>query len=442
MKHRITKLLVFFSLICPWTWGEAGPSAQAPGPHSTPPFYLGAWVGADTFQWGDLKGMGSDSASTIEAICEDLAACGCNSVWVAGFDPFYAEMALMQTWLDAAHRHGLKVVLQGSGFPYAIPKDEPRMLARTRSEVIPTWVKIARKYGRHPALLAYCPVEEIGDNVELGETPTLDALAELGRAVAKVDSVHPVTTIHIAAWYNVAVEESKIRGRDMRVEVADLYVFTHVTDWSLPGTAWETSDEATRAFLDWTGRHVRFSRSIGVPMWLFAQANETTWVRRMEEGGKPDSRPNFRMPTPAEMSFQVWGAILAGAKAVFFFPYNSFPQPPSQDQANLMEWEHGTGIRTLDGQPSLSHQGLAAAGERVRDHLAILGQLQPEGEISEEGKVLARLFRHTKNKKKFVVLLNRDVEGPQEIPAGFDQRWGLPASTTLEAGEGRIIPSR
>ncbi|MBI2193444.1 MAG: hypothetical protein HYU36_15825 [Planctomycetes bacterium] len=422
-----------------WTAAEGKRESRPVGTRDAP-FYLGAWVGADLFAWGDLLGMGEDSASTIDAISADLASLGCNAVWVAGFAPWFAETPRIGLWLDTAEKHQLKAVIQGSGFPYAIPKGEERLLARTRSEVVPFWKSVARQWGRHPALLAYCPVEEIGDNVEKGETVTLDALAEVGRAVARIDPVHPVTTIHISTWFNVAKKEAEIRGRDLRVLVMDLYVFTHVHDWSLPVNTWATPDEATRGYLEWTGRHVRLARSAGVPLWVFAQANETTWVRKLG-GARPESRPNFRMPTPPEMSFQVWAAILAGAKGVFFFPYNSTPEPPPDSQANLEEWEHGVGMRTLQGEPTASHEGLARVGQKVREYLNLLGRLVPESEVSEIEKILARTFRDPRGDDRFLVLLNRDVENSRPIPNEFIRRSGLPAGTTLEAGEGRLTPS-
>ena len=210
------------------------------------PFRIGAWVGADSHAWGDLRGMGDDSNATIDAICRDLAELNCNTVWVSGFAPSFAEKPMIGTWLDAARKHGLRVVVQGSGFPYSIPKGEESLLERTRAEVIPFWEDVARTHLKHPALLAYCPVEEIG------ETIPLDALAEVGRAVAKVDPDHPVVTIHIAAWIEMAREEAKRRGGNLKTLIADLYVFTDVHDWSDPNSSWKTPDDATRGLLEWT----------------------------------------------------------------------------------------------------------------------------------------------------------------------------------------------
>lgn len=118
------------------------PSSPASIPTSTASidgFVLGAWVGADPYAWGDIRGMGSNSRETIDAIAADM---------------------------EAGERHGLKVVIQGSGDPYVIPQD-PDVGRLTRNTVIPLWEEIATRFRSHPALLAYCPVEEIGD-LELG----------------------------------------------------------------------------------------------------------------------------------------------------------------------------------------------------------------------------------------------------------------------------------
>lgn len=425
-----------FVLFCGSGGGGGGGTAGLPPATSPPPsgarvsapFYVGAWVEADPFAWGDLRGMGADSASTVEAICADLQDMGCNVVWVAGFAGFYdgeatyGRLGLIRMWLDAAERHGLKVVLQGSGLPYAIPKEDPNMRQVTRDVVIPTWIEIAARFRPHAALLAYCPVEEIADFVDQS-TPTLDALAEVGRAVWEIDPLHPVTTIHIAMWYDVAEAEARLRGENMKVEVADLYVFTHVTDWSEPGYAFATSAEETQAYLAWAGRHADLARSLGIPQWMFAQANETTWVRRLGGLSSPrESRPNFRMPTPAEMRFQVWASILSGSRGVFFFPYTSTPDYSPEIQATLVDWEYGTGMRTLDGQPTQSHQGLRQAGTRVRPHLALLGRLVPEAAAILDGFLAGRLMRDPETGTRYVVLLNRDVAAaaagrPAAVPA-------------------------
>jgi hypothetical protein len=403
------------------------------------PFYLGAWVGADPHKWGDLKGMGEDSDSTIHAVCKDLADLGCNAVWVSGFSPHFAEKPMIGKWLDAARKHGLRAVIQGSGFPYSIPKGEEGVLERTRKEVVPFWEEVAREWGKHPALLAYCPVEEIGDNVEQGETATVDALAEVGRAVARIDPDHPVVTIHIAAWINVARAEARIRGKELRALVADLYVFTEVHDWSDPNASWKSPEEATSGFLKWTGEHAELARSRGIPLWMFGQANETTWVRKIE--GKLQSRRNFKMPKEAEMRFQVWASILSGAKALFFFPYTSTPQPPEESRRALDEWEYGTGMRTLDGKTTPSHAGLAKVGPRLKEDLALLGRIVPDGAPAEADRILARRFKDPRDGSGHVLVLNRDLSRPARIPRSLQDQLKIKLENALEPGDGvRITP--
>lgn len=403
------------------------------------PFRVGVWVGADPHAWGDLRGMGDDSAATIDAICADLASMGCNSVWVSGFAPSFAERPLMRAWLDAAQKHGLRAVLQGSGFPYAIPKGEADVLARTRAEVVPFWEEVARELRDHPALLAYSPVEEIGDDVENGHNETLRALDAVGRAVAAVDSDPPVVTIHIAAWIAVAREEARLRGANLRTLVADLYVFTDVHDWSDPNSSWKTPEEATRGFLEWTGRHAALAAESGVPLWMFGQANETKWVRRID--GELVTRNNFRMPGEAEMRFQVWASLLAGARGLFLFPYTSTPPPPEETQRELEEWEYGVGMRTLDGKPTASHAGLAAALAPLKGDWALLGRLRPDGEAIEEGAFVGRAFRDAEGRRHAIVL-NRDLKNAGRPPAALMERLGATFDGELAPGGGARVEAR
>ncbi len=201
-----------------------------------PAFQLGAWVGADPFAWNDLHGMGDDSAATIDAICADLAAAGCNSVWVAGFSPFFAERPLIGVWLDAAERHGLRAVIEGSGTPFAIPKDDPAMAA--------------------------------------------------------------------------------------------------------------------------------------------------------------------------------------------------------------IEWEYGTGMRTLDGRPTASHRGLVAVGRELKPALALLGRMRPEGEAIEVDEVLGRLFRDPEEGADYVVLVNRDLKQARRVPQELQRKLEMVCDESLEPGDGRLIRRR
>jgi hypothetical protein len=96
-------------------------------------------------------------------------------------------------------------------------------------------------------------------------------------------------------------------------------------------------------------------------------------------------------------------------------PYQSTPPPPPDAQAMLLEGEYGTGLRTLDGQPTQSHQGLAAEAGRLRDQLGLLGRLAPTGPIVEAGMLLGRPFRDAADGTDYVVVVNRNVEAAVAI---------------------------
>lgn len=405
------------------------------------PFLLGAFVGANMHDWGDIANMGADSTASNRAIAADLRDLGCNAVWVTGFAPFYADTPLIGTWLDAARENGLLAVIEGAGYPYAIPRDGEvaGRVERARQDVIPAWRSIARAYRGHPALLAWSPVEEIDDNVENGEDGTIRALAEVGRAVAEVDPAHPVVTIHIAHWINVAEAEARLRGENLRTAVFDLYVFADVHDWTSEGYAYRTNQEATQGILDWTARYEEFGRRHRVPIWAMLQSNETRWVRRTGPNGAPEERSNFRMPGAAEMRFQVWAAVLSGIKGVFFFQYGSNPPPPEETRSTLAEWEYGIGMRTLEGEPTASHAGLREAAAEIGPHLALLGRLEPTGDRIEEGSILARAFSDPSDGRTHIIVVNRDLAAARPVPAGLAARLGIAAIAPLPPGGGAIV---
>ncbi|MEK8022379.1 MAG: hypothetical protein AAB229_01085, partial [Candidatus Hydrogenedentota bacterium] len=332
----MARRLFFVAIVVLAACGAASTSPttlESEKPAASQPFLIGAFVGANVHDWGDLAGMGSDSISCIHAICDDLSKMGMNSVWVTGFAPFYAEEPLMGSWLDAGQILGLKIVIEGSGEPWCIPRlpveQADEVLLKTREEIVPAWQSIARTYGKHPALLAYSPVEEIGDNIELGENHTVRALAEVGRGIARIDTVHPTVTIHIASWHSVAVEEARLRNISssrggLGALVFDLYLFSHpIPEWSdvVDQKLSVTPEEIPSKYLDFLERYVVLGEERGepgkpVPVWIMAQAYGSNWIRKID--GKIGFKPNSRFPNAAEMRFQIWAAALAGAKAIYF----------------------------------------------------------------------------------------------------------------------------
>jgi hypothetical protein len=404
------------------------------------PFFIGAMVGADPFRWGDLRP--SPGLAELPDIAADLAGRGFNAIWLTGFDGSNADLPLLPIWMSAADRHCLRVVIEGNGGRFAIQKasnaEAAATLAHARAEVIPTWQGIARDWGRHPNLLAYCPVEEIGDNVELGETPTLSALAEVGRAIAEIDPVHPVTTIHISTWPAVVAEEARMRGPNLKVLVADIYPFIEVNDWSDPDFAWRTPDQQTRGYLDWIGRLTETARGAGVPSWVFAQAFSGTWYRRTD--GNVESRPLFVMPDLSRLRFQVWAAVLLGSRGVFLFVYHSSSPYPDDVLAALPEWEYDTGLRTVDGQATPALEAAAVVARELAPLLPTLGRLTADGPIVEEGMILARPVSDPTTGRRYVVLVNRDLASPKAVPTSFVERFRLASPEPLAAGDGRLLP--
>lgn len=414
---------------------------QSPSASETRPFLIGAFVGANMHDWGDIANMGEDALSTNRAIAADLRAIGCNAVWVTGFAPHFADTPLMGSWLDAAGENNLLAVIEGSGEPYSIPRQGPgpERIETTRRDVIPAWRQIVRTYRDHPSLLAWSPVEEIDDNVENGEEYTVQSLAELGRAIEKEDLAHPTVTIHIAPWINVAEAEARLRGKNLKTVVFDLYVFADVHDWTSEGYAYKTNQEATQGLLDWSAKYEDFGRRHSVDVWAMFQSNQTRWVKRVGPEGRTEERNNFRMPGAAEMRFQIWVAALSGMKGVFFFQYGSNPQPPVETRAELQEWEYGIGMRSLDGKPTASHSGLAQATAEIGPLLSLIGRLIPDGQIQEDEMILTRSFQDRSNGDRYEMMVNRNLGFAGAIPDSMAKRLGMDSGDSLPPGGGRLI---
>ncbi len=434
--NRILFLLFLICFYAPFGFGEKI-SMTAPSKETYPPFYAGVWTGADPVKWGYLPGTSSESG--IQDICADLHKNGFNAVWVSGFDGKYADVPLMQTWLDASKDHGLKTVLQGNGGNYAIQKDvvEPDMLQHLETEVIPSWRTAAKTVGEHPALLAYVPVEEITDDIENGDTSTLKALAKLGNSVEEVDPHHPVITVHIPSWFAIARAEVELRGKKTGVLVTSLYPFINISDWSDPNIPWKTPEEATHGFLESAWRYSTLGRTTQIPTWIMAQGFGSVIVRKKE-----GQRENHILPSPAQIRFQIWASIITGAKGIFFFTYHSFPELPDEIKERTTEWELDTGLYTLDGKATGTYQALAETIKRLNPYFDLIGRLQPDSDMGEVAHLLiSRVFYDPKTQNRYVIFLNRNLAASQMLAHETKTPFGIFQADTLVlyAGEGSIF---
>lgn len=321
---RVWKIGLAISVL----WIGAGPAVAAKRKVAEPPpLYLGVFAG-------------SDSVADIPGICEDLGQRGFNAVWVTGFDQGVADSALMPVWRDAAGRHGLKVLLEGT-----------------------------------------------------------DSLPNISKG---------------------------------------LRVFMHANDWSDSASTFENEEAATRGFLDLAARHADMARATGAPLWINAQAFASARYRKID--GKLQNRPNARMPTPAEMRFQVWGSILSGARAVFFFSYQGTKEPSPENPEALAEWEAVVGLRTPEGEPTEMYEGLTDLARQLKPLYPLLGRLNPDGKvvwITET--LLGRKFSDPKEGLEYLVFLNRDVLGPARLDNGTVTDFGkMTFDLDLDAGAGAV----
>jgi len=163
-----------------------------------------------------------------------------------------------------------------------------------------------------------------------------------------------------------------MRCLDQRVIGTDPYCFFH------PGVPWypvADLEAMTRRYCERIGLAARLAREHGKILWSFPQAFEGAWPGDYymdDETGRlvlaPGSIPNFRMCTPAELTWQVWAALAAGVRG--FIPFLLLDKP--KPLKSRFEAEHGAGYKvdcggnprglqqpmTLDSNYALLVQGL------------------------------------------------------------------------------------
>lgn len=146
------------------------------------------WVEGAPFT---IKGAGGAEA---EGLLEALREAGGNCVRTWGIETLDRVYANGETFIDRAHRLGIKVVPgiwvqhERHGFDYG----DPAVIEQQRQRVIES----VRAYRDHPAVLAWGLGNEMeGPASPQGSIPVLQEVEELTRLVKKEDPRHPVMTI-------------------------------------------------------------------------------------------------------------------------------------------------------------------------------------------------------------------------------------------------------
>lgn len=379
------KLFIGACLLCAWTSVEAA--------HVVPPerfFPFGVYVEGNA-PIASMQESGASVEEQIEATCADLQAHHFNALWVHNLSPKYLD-----AWLAAASKHGQRIITQGGDMPmYLLDKGrwENSWKPAIESRVKPFYRELAKKYRGDPTLLAYCLVEEIPPS-----SPFFPAIVEITQEVQKLDPDHPVIVLHnpIKSAQRAASEINS------RILAFDIYPF-------FAGSSGPTTWPKQRIYYEGTlSKLSTIARQSGVPLWMMVQS----WSkRRIDEKGET-TQWLMAKPSPAQLRYQVWMALLHGAKGVFFFGY--------QGSTELKKGALSEHFRDRHGRP-LDHYEEASALSRRLDPikpLLLRLDLAPEsGQVSraDHPDIHGRTFIDRDSGSRYLMVVSTDLKDSRPI---------------------------
>lgn len=361
----------------------------------------------------------------MDVVCRDLAAHNFNVIWLNNVD-----YATLPRWLAAARRHGLRVIAQSSsGLYYSPTQDWSNVDPEPAKAFFRT--RIGR-FRNDPTLLGHVVTEE----------PPVDStvVARIGEVTA---AAHEADPSHFAFaeyhWADAAVLAAQL----IRPPVIVFGVGPFPADLS--------DDAERRRFYPLImEQSFQAASSAEIPLWVLTQGSHFDLL----DNGKLIRRMADR-PTPAQLRWEVWSALLHGAKGIGYFAY-SYPYPHS---SGVEEYIYGLVSRT--GKRTKIYEEASRISRRLRPIKRLLLRLEAESSLLDENDpywsegdlVRARVFRHTQNGQRYVMVANYDFRGarPARVPAELgasrltDMLSGRTWSSTnigglsLRAGDGVLL---
>lgn len=421
----MAKFFIWACLLSAWTRVEAA--------HVVPPerfFPFGAYVEGNA-PIASMQESGASVEEQIEAACADLQAHHFNALWVHNLSPKYLD-----AWLAAAARHGQRVIAQGGDMPmYLLDKGrwEKSWEPAIEAQVKPFYRDLATKYRGDPTLLAYSIVEEIPHG-----SPFFPSIREITQEVQRIDPDHPVIVLHNP------IKSAQRAANEIRPRILafDIYPFFAASRGP------RTWPKQRSYYEDTLSKLSGISRQSSVPLWMMVQS----WSKRKIDDKGETTQWLMSKPSPAQLRYQVWMALLHGAKGVFFFGY--------QGSTKLKEGALSEHFRDRYGRP-LDHYEEASVLSRRLDPikpLLLRLDLAPEsGQVSRNGHpdIHGRTFIDRDTGSRYLMVVSTDLKDPRPIlldlgASGPDDRFydletRVPqtavelASLALEPGGGKLF---
>ena len=227
------------------------------------------------------------------------------------------------------------------------------------------------------------------------------------------------------------------KATNLPVVCVDLYPFFGPRDPNGPHT-----DAASRRFFRRNARAM--ITAIGdrnVAPWIMGMAFSDIWGPRMydENGhliGLPGAYCHWRCPTPAEMRWQVWETLRAGAKG--FICYTLTPEAPREETATLppadVAWKHvlvkeptDMGPNALTNPdcsvtPQLEELGQAFAQITPHTGFILRWQMTDIGHVDTSSPGQVQTFQDPDSGNIFAVVLNDNLQNNEDIVVRFGER--------------------
>jgi len=370
-----------------------------------------------------------------EAILDSLAAHHCNTVWLT-----HVSARDAAEFARRAAKRGIYLVASLAELAGEVPHIRKADHAKQIAGIRAAW-------GDAPAPIAW----------GLGDEPRTAYMHEMTPFVkAWADAGEPVTTVVMAGELPAAGALLNLQNL-----CADIYPFFGFGCPNGPDNIAESSAYVTEA-----GQRAQFwSRKNGIDWWFMGGIFQEPWGNRGYDAKGNiiygvGAGPNFRMPTPAEVRWQNWAALAAGARGLIHFslifaPGKAGPPPEPMPENKCLSWgfkettnsNSPGGILYPDGRPTPQYEAMGESFAAVAKITPVLKRAAPLAPADAEriafhskgwippGDVV-RVFRAASRRPEYYVLVvNGGVQDKERRKVPVNLGPDVTGATDMRTGQ-------
>lgn len=335
--------------------------------YSAKPFFpIGVWFEGNP-NWGGFPSTVQGAKAYYDRCFADLADHGFNTVTVPN-----CPKSLWDTLLQAAQRHGIKVVLEITPLASLITPEPV-----TEAEVYSVVKSVYAHIGKYESLLRY----QIRDEPASSMVPNWLLVQ---RILAAVDPKHPAFSCFCSVEALADVTGQTI----MSEAVYDIYPLgSGAQPQTLGGFvgALDAFKNASKGYAQW-------------PV--------------LQSFAKPNA---WRYPTPEELRAMTYLALAAGAKGMFYFLYQSMPGHPEKVE----------GLVDPLGRPTPMYEPTAVLADELRELAPTIMGLKPAtAPCKVEGDArLGSFLDKSGNSVLILASVRPDAAVTAKVTSAPDGRW-------------------